>query len=389
MAIGADKSTPANGRPVVLQTLPHLGAGGVAEEAVEIAAALAASGATALTASAGGPRVADIEAAGARHFRLPLHSKNPARMWRNARTLGALAAAEKVDIVHAVSRAPAWSAEAAARRRGCAFVTTFYGTYSHRWRPKRAYNAVMARGDRIIAVSEHIRDYIRSVYSPPDERIRLIPIGVDTARFDPARVAPGRAAALRESWGLAGRGPLIALPGRLTRWKGQAVLIEALARLGDRDFVCALIGDDQGRKRYRAELEALIARCGLGGRVRLAGPCADMPAAYAAADIVVSASIEPEASGKVVVEAQAMARPVIAPDHGGARDTVRDGETGWLVPPGDAEALAAALARALDAPALRAGVGAAARRRMAADFSVGAMCENTLAVYNALMSERR
>lgn len=378
------RETGAGAPPVVLQVLPHLGAGGVPQGAVEIAAALASAGAAPLVASAGGPRVAEIEAAGARHVRLPLASKNPARMWRNARALAALAAAHGVDIVHARSRAPAWSAEAAARRAGCRFVTTFHGTYGHRGRLKRAYNAVMARGDPVIAVSDHIARHVRAVYGAPPERIRTIPRGVDAARFDPAAVAPRRLAALRAAWGLEGEGPLIVLPGRVARWKGQAVLVEALARLARRDVRCALVGDDQGRRRYRAELEAAIARHGLGSRVRLVGSCADMPAACALADVVAAPSVEPEAFGRVAVEAQAMARPVVASDHGGARETVRHGETGWLVPPGDADALAAALARALESPGRRAAMGAAARAHVRKHFTAEAMRRATLALYDSL-----
>ncbi len=373
--------------PVVLQVLPHLGAGGVAQGAIEIAAALAAAGATALVASSGGPRLAELQAAGARHIALPLDSKNPARLWRNARALAGVIRSQRVDIVHARSRAPAWSAEAAARRSERRFVTTFHGTYGHRGPLKRAWNAVMARGDRVIAISEHIARHLHAVYGVPPERIRIIPRGVDTVRFDLGAVAPARTAALRNSWRLDGDGPLILLPGRLTRWKGQAVLIAALARLRHREMRCVLVGDDQGRGRYRAELETSIARYGLAERVRLVGPCADMPAACALADLVVSASTEPEAFGRVAAEAQAMARPIIASDHGGSRETVRHGETGWLVPPNDPGALAAALDRALDAPERWAAMGAAGRRHVLSRFTADAMCRATLALYDSLAGD--
>ncbi len=381
------RATAGAGGPVVLQVLPHMGAGGVAEGAVEIAAALTEAGATALIASAGGPRAAEAEAAGARHITLPAHSKNPLRMWRNARVLRRIIAAHAVDIVHARSRAPAWSAEAAARASGRPFVTTFHGTYGHGWRVKRAYNAVMTRGDRVIAVSEHIAQHIRAVYGAPEGRICVIPRGVDPARFDPEAVTPARRAALRAKWGF-DAGPLLMLPGRITRWKGQAVLIAAMARLQYRNAQCALVGDDQGRSAYRAELEALIARYGLGGRVRMVGPCSDMPAAYAAADLVVSASTEPEAFGRVAIEAQAMARPVVASAHGGSLETVSDGETGWLVPPDDAPALAALLDRVLAAPERWPAVGAAGRRRVLTRFTAAAMRRATLALYETLLSKR-
>ena len=373
--------------PTVLQVLPHLGAGGAPRGAVDVARGLAAAGGGALVASAGGPLEAELAAAGARHFRLPLESKNPLVMRRNARALAELAAAHGAAIVHARSRAPAWSAEAAARRLGLPFVTTFHGTYGHRGPLKRAYNAVMARGDRVIAVSEHIARHARRVYGAPAERIRVVHRGVDTARFDPAAVSPARAAALRAAWRLDGDGPLILLPGRLARWKGQDVAIAALARLGGAAR-CALVGDDQGRRRYRAELEAAIARFGLAGRVRLAGPCADMPAAYALADLAVSASTAPEAFGRVAAEAMAMARPAVATAHGGSLETVADGETGWLAPPGDPGALAAALARALAARDSWPAMGAAGRARVLARFAVEKMVRETLAVYGELSGGR-
>ena len=371
--------------PTVLQVLPHLGAGGAVEGAVQVARALVAAGGTALVASAGGPRVAELEAAGARHIALPLDSKNPLRMWRNASALARLAAACGADMVHARSRAPAWSAEAAARRLRLRFVTTFHGVYGHRGAAKRAYNAVMTRGDRVIAISEHVARHLREVYGAPPARIRVIHRGVDMARFDAAAVTPARKAALRAAWGLGGaRAPLVMLPGRLTRWKGQAVLIEALARLERRDVRCVLVGDDQGRRRFRAELEAAIARHGLAERVRLVGPCADLPAAYALADLTVAPSTTPEAFGRVPVEAQATGCPVIASDHGGARETVRHGETGWLVAPGDAAALAAALATALAAPERRAAFGAAGRAHARARFTAETMNSATLALYESL-----
>jgi glycosyltransferase involved in cell wall biosynthesis len=396
--IGKCSSTIARARgtapraPAVLQVLPHMGAGGVAQGVVEVAGALGKAGFRAVVASAGGPGVAELEAAGATHLTLPLASKNPARIWRNARHLAAAIRAFGIDIVHARSRAPAWSAALAARRTGARFMTTFHGTYGHGNALKRRYNAVMAAGEVVIAISEHIARHVAATYGTDPARIRVIHRGVDARRFDPAAVAPARIEALRRSWGIAGDAPVVMLPGRLTRWKGQLVLVAAMAQLTRGDAVCVLVGDAQGRERYRSELEATIARLGLEGRVRMPGACADMPAACRAADLVVSASTDPEAFGRVLVEAQAMARPVIATAHGGALETVAEGETGWLVPPGDPAALAAALERALalDADA-RARMGAAGRARVLDRFTTEAMCAATLAVYRELLvsAERR
>jgi glycosyltransferase involved in cell wall biosynthesis len=380
----SDRSKPTR-RPAVLQVLPQMGAGGVPRGTIEVAGALACAGWGALVASAGGPGVAELEAAGATHLVLPLETKSPLAMWRNAGRLARLITAH-VDLVHARSRAPAWSALAAARRCRVPFVTTFHGTYGHGSALKRRYNAVMTKGDAVIAISGHIAEHIRTVYGVDEERMHIVHRGVDTARFDARAVAPERVAALRHVWGVPDGLPVVLLPGRLTRWKGQAVLIEAVARLARRDLCTLVVGDAQGREGYRAELEALIARHGLGRTVRIAGATADMPAAYLAADVVVSASTEPEAFGRVAVEAQAMGRPVIATAHGGALETVADGETGWLVAPGDAAALARAIERvlALD-PAARARIGAAGVERVRRRFTTAAMCAGTLAVYRALL----
>jgi glycosyltransferase involved in cell wall biosynthesis len=358
----------------------------VARGTIEVAGALAGAGWGALVASAGGPGVAELEAAGATHIALPLEAKNPLAMRRNAGRLARLIAAHGVDLVHARSRAPAWSALAAARRSRVRFVTTFHGTYGHRSSLKRLYNSVMTKGDAVIAISGYIAEHIASVYGIGDGRVRVVHRGVDIARFDSRAVAPERMTALRQEWGVPDRAPVVMLPGRLTRWKGHAVLIEAVARLGRREVWTLLVGAAQGREGYRGELEALIARHCLGQTVRIAGATDDMPAAYLVADVVVSASTDPEAFGRVAVEAQAMGRPVIATAHGGALETVADGETGWLVAPGDAAALAGAIDRALSLePAARARIGAAGVEHVRRRFTTEAMCAGTLAVYRSLL----
>ncbi|WP_340643625.1 glycosyltransferase family 4 protein [Roseococcus suduntuyensis] len=366
----------------ILQVLPALEAGGVERGTLEIAAALVAAGQRAVVASAGGRLVPALEALGARHVMLPLATKSPWGIWRNAARLTALIAAEGVSLVHARSRAPAWSALWAARRAGLPFVTTYHATYSENFPGKRAYNAVMAKGDRVIAISHHIADHIRARHGVAEDRLRIIPRGADLSLFDPARVDPSRAAALRAGWGVPEGASLILLPGRLTRWKGQAVLVEALARLPGAHAVLA--GDAQGREGFVAELRALADRLGVADRTHVVGHVADMPAALLAADVVVHASVQPEGFGRTVVEAQAMGRPVIASDLGAPRETVAQGVTGWRVPPGDAAALADAIAHvlALDAAAL-ARLGRAAR---AAAPSVAAMQAATLAVYSEMLA---
>lgn len=366
----------------LLQVLPALDAGGVERGVLEIAEAEVAAGHRALVASAGGRLLPELEALGARHVALPLAAKSPIEIWRNAGRLAALIRAEGVALVHARSRAPAWSALLAARRAGVPFVTTYHAAYSEGFPGKRLYNSVMARGDRVIAISRHIADLVRARHGVGEDRLRIIPRGADPRRFDPAAVAPARALALRAAWGVPAEAPLILLPGRLTRWKGQGVLVAALARLPGAHAVLA--GDAQGRAGYVAELRAEAARLGVAERVHLPGHVADMPAALRAADVVVHASTAPEGFGRTVVEAQMMGRPVVATDLGGPRETVRHGETGWLVPPGDAAALAAALAEVLALPPeARARLGAAAR---AAAPTTAAMQAATLAVYSELLS---
>ncbi|MBI4183502.1 MAG: glycosyltransferase family 4 protein [Proteobacteria bacterium] len=380
---------PPSGGPVILQVLPRLETGGVERGTVDIAEAIGRAGGTALVASAGGPMVHELDRAGAEHVALPLDRKGPLAIRANAGRLARIVRERGVHVVHARSRAPAWSAFLAARRTGCRFVTTFHATYGAGTALKRWYNSIMGRGERVIAISEFIAAHAMRIYGIPRERIRVIHRGVDVSRFDPERVGPERLVRLADAWRLPDGVNIITLPGRLTRWKGQAVAIEAVARLGRPDVVCLLVGADQGRTGYRKELEALILKHGLGGRVHVVDHCDDMAAAYMMSDVVVSASLDPEGFGRVIAEAQAMGRVVVATDHGAAREIVVPG-TGWLAPPGDAAALAVALERALalDAGA-RAEIAARAIANVRARFTKPQMCEKTLAVYDELLFGER
>jgi glycosyltransferase involved in cell wall biosynthesis len=374
------------GRPVVLQVLPRLVAGGAERGAVDVAVALAEAGGTSLVASEGGPMEYELQRAGIAHLKLPLASKNPLVMYRNVGRLVRLIEAHDVDIVHARSRAPAWSAAAAVKRTGRHFVTTFHGAYEARGLLKRRYNAIMVKGERVIANSEFIARHIRETYKVDPARVRMIRRGVDLERFHPERASAERVIQLANRWRLPDGVPVVMLPGRLTRWKGHAVLIEALTRLRDLELLCVIVGSGRGRGAYRAELERLIARHGLASRVFLPGHCDDMPAAYMLADVVVSASIHPEAFGRVVSEAQAMGCPVVASDHGGTREQILGNRTAFLFPPGDAGALADRIreALALDAPA-REHLAAEARAHITANFDKRHMCAATLALYREVL----
>ena len=373
----------------ILQVLPALNTGGVERGTLEMATAIAKAGGVSLVASAGGRLVGAIEAAGGHHITLPLATKSPIAIWRNAARLTEIAASERIALIHARSRAPAWSAWLAARRAATRFVTTYHGAYAENFPGKRAYNSVMARGERVIAISDFIAARILDRYPIEPWRLRVIPRGVDPGIFDPRIFdqAPhaARRKALAEAWAIGEGRPVILLPGRLSPWKGHAVAIAALARLASPDPVLVFAGGDPASRLARA-LGREAERRGLSARVRFAGDCADMPAAYALADIVVNPSTRPEAFGRTVIEAQAMARPVIAADHGGAAETIREGETGWRVPPNDAAALAAALARVLAlTPEERAAHGARAREAVLARYTTAAMQAATLAVYAELL----
>jgi glycosyltransferase involved in cell wall biosynthesis len=389
-ADGEPAGATAKGRPVVLQVLPALVTGGAERGAIDMAAALHQAGGTPLVASAGGPMARELERWRVPHFTLPLESKNPAVMLRNVDRLSRIIREHDVDIVHARSRAPAWSALGAARRTGVPFMTTFHAPYNFNGKLKRFYNSVMAKGDRVIAISEFIRDHILASYEIDPARIRVIHRGIDINNFSPDRVSPERVIQLAKAWRLPDGHKVVMLPGRLTRWKGQTVLIDALAKLGRRDILCLMVGSDQGRTGYRQELEEQTRRLGLEGVVRLVDHCNDMPAAYMLADVVVSASSDPEAFGRVIVEAQAMGRPVIVTNHGAVRETVIAGETAWAVPPNDADALAEALADALSLDAgQRAVLGDRAMAYVNARFTKDRMCADTLAVYDELMAEKK
>lgn len=387
-----DPDTPQDGGEAlesskVLQVLPALGKGGVERGTIDIARHLVAEGWQALVASAGGPGAATLEAVGARTLHLPLKSKSPLAIRANIGRLEELIRAEGVDLVHARSRAPAWSAYYAARRCGVPFVTTCHGVYSgsRHWL-KHYYNAVMAKGDRVIAPSEYVAEHLREHYAVGADRLRVVPRGVDLEAFDPEAVSEERAARLARQWRIEPGKKVIMLPGRITRIKGHLVLLQAIERLARTDFVCLLVGGLEAPGRYVSELEKRIRARGQGETARLVGACEDMPAAFALADIVVVPSIGPETFGRVSVEAQAMGKPVIVTNIGGLGETVMPASTGWLIPPDDPVELAWALERALALEAdVRLRLAARARAYVQKNFSAKAMGARTLAVYRELL----
>ena len=390
---------PLTGK-TVLQIIPALNAGGAERTTIDIAGALAEVGARALVATEGGRMVGELQARGGLWIPFQAGTKNPLRIWANGRRLARLMREEKVDLIHARSRAPAWSAMLAAQQTGKPFVTTYHGAYAQKSEWKKRYNSVMARGDVVIANSHFTATRIIETWPEAIARVRVVHRGTDLSAFVPAAVGVERVEALRRAWGVPPHQRIILLAGRLTGWKGQRIQIEAAARLRDAgidDVVHVLAGDPQGRDGYVAELDTMIAERGLGTIVRRVGHCSDMPAAFLAAAIATVPSVEPEAFGRIAAEAQAMGCPVIVSDIGAAPETVlappdvpAGQRTGWRVPAGDAAALADALGEALNMGAsARDALSARARAHVEAHFSLPVMTRATLAIYAELIRQRR
>lgn len=378
----------------LLQVVPELETGGAEQSTIDVAQAVVRAGGTALVATRGGRMVARLEADGGRLAQMPVQTKNPLVMLGNAARLVALIRQEKVSLVHARSRAPAFSALWAAKTTGTPFVATYHGVYKAQSGLKRWYNAIMTRGDLVIANSDYTRDHVLAEHHVDPDRLVTIPRGIDLDRFDPTFVTPNRIDALRAAWGLNPHDhrTQILLAGRVTRIKGHLMIVEAARRLaaeGRHDFQILFAGDHQGRTGYAAEVQAAIETAGLGDAVKLVGHCDDMPAAYLLAAFAVLPTQVPESFGRAAVEPQAMGRPVIASNHGGVTETVLDGVTGWLAPVSDAGAWAEALARAIDVgPGRRMEMGEVGKKRARQLYSADAMCAQTLAAYERLLETR-
>lgn len=378
--------------PTILQIVPALDSGGAERTTIDISRALKEAGWTALVATRGGRLALELADAGGELIRMRVDSKSPRRIWANAAALAQLIRERSISLVHVRSRAPAWSALLAARRCGIPLVTTYHGIYQARTPWKRWYNSVMAKGDVVIANSQWTAEHVRKAHAP--KRLITIPRGIDLAYFDPEKVSPERVGAIRARWRLNPHERLVLLPGRLSRWKGQHVLLSALDHLQNSnrlpdDVRVIMAGDAPRRDTYREQLKDAIVRHDLYGVASVEDHVDDMAAAYLAADIVISASTDPEAFGRVPPEAAAMKKPVIATDHGGARETVLNGASGLLVIPGNVTQLSDALAELLGkSPAERSAMGERGREHVARNFSLERMCADTLSVYRELLKGR-
>ncbi|MBL4618384.1 MAG: glycosyltransferase family 4 protein [Robiginitomaculum sp.] len=377
----------------IVQIIPELAAGGAERTTLDISRAIIASGGSSLVLTKGGRLVEELQADGAAFYSLPLDSKNPLIMWKNITAIAEQTKKFGGEIIHARSRAPAWSALAAVRRLNLPFVTTYHGTYNSSSILKTKYNSIMTKGDLVIANSNFVAAHIAKTHNIDPKKIRVIPRGIDLDGLRPEAISKKRKLQVSSRLDIALNKdiPLILMPGRLTRWKGQLVMVKAMDILRQRGIAAHLVmpGDAQGRDDYKTELQNRIADLGLEKAICLPGHITDMAAAYSISNIVVSASIEPEAFGRVAVEGQAAAKPVIATAHGGSLETVQDKNTGLLVEAADPTAMADALQTILSLTKNQQEEwGKKGQKWVSQQYSREQMCASTLAVYQEVLQQR-
>ena len=409
-SLSAPAGSPANTRPVVeaqdplLQTnkslavlivVPTLDGGAADAGAVELVRILSRASHRVTVVSRAGRLVPEVTAAGGEFVALDVSSNNPVFMLRNAIILTRLARERRCGIIHAFGRAGAWSAFIAARLRRVPFVTSWYKGFREQNIFKRWYNSIMARGDRVIASSEQIAQLINDRYGTAWDKIAVVPCSVDLFRFDPESVTRDRIDVIRSAWGIKRDTKVILITGRILRRKGHHVVVKAVKRLkemGLKDFLCVFVGEDRGRTRYTGELWDLVLTTGTMDVIRMAAPVADLPAAYAAASVVVSAAVQPEGVQRALLEAQAMARPVIVSDLAAGTDVVLTAPAvpesriaGFRFPSGDDAALAAILLRLFSMPEPnRATIGRRGRDWVLDHFNDEIVAEQTLRVYGQI-----
>jgi len=379
----------------VLIVVPTLDGGAADAGAVELVRLLRQAGNHAVVASRVGRLVADVTAAGAEFLPLDVASNNPIVILRSAFALARIARDRQCDVIHALGRAGAWSAYVAARMCGIPLVTSWYKGFREQNMLKHLYNGIMARGARVIAVSEQIAQLINDRYGTPWEKIAVVPCSIDFERFDPAKVAPERVEAARNSWGVKPETKVILIAGRILRRKGHHVVVRAvqrLKRMGLKNFLCVFVGEDRGRTHYTGELWDQVLATGTMDVIRMAAPVSDMPAAYAAACVVVSGAVQPEGVQRAILEAQAMARPVIVSDLAAGPDVVltvpgvpESRITGLRFHSGDDAALAAALLRLFSLTEYdRRAIGTRGREWVLDHFNGPAVAEQTLRLYGEI-----
>lgn len=388
-------STAPSSPATVLIAVPKIESGAADEGAVELARILVGAGHRAIIASAGGRLEGELAEIGAELVRLNTASRNPAVIMRNAIALARLVHARGCDVVHALGRAPGWSAWMAARTCRVPFLTTWFTGFREQNAAKRFYNSVMARGDRVISVSDQIAEQIADSHRVPWERISVIHRSVDTTQYQPADVGADRVDAVRQAWGVKPDTRVVLIAGRMLRRKGHHVVVHAVRRLKDmglKNFLFVFTGEDPGHSRYSGELWDLMLATGTTDVIRIAGPVGDRAASYAAATLVLAAAIQLEGLQRAILEAMAMARPVIVSDLAAGPDAVlsppavpEDRMTGLRFTAGDDAALAAAVIRLLSySDAARDAIGRRGRDWVLAHFDRRTVSEQTLALYAAL-----
>jgi len=374
---------------VIMQVLPELDMGGVERGTIEMATALKKAGIENIVVSAGGKLTAQLARLKVPHITLPVQTKNPFKILVNAYRLAKVVRQYHVGLMHVRSRAPAYSVALASRLTGVPFIATFHGVYGHQGALKRWYNSIMTKGKLIITVSDYVRQHVMKTYHVPESKIRLIHRGADTDYFDANTVKVYQIENFIKQYGIDLNGPIVTLVGRLTRWKGQLVLLKALQQL-DGPLTCLLVGSAQGREKYVNELKEEMKKLPETIQVYMITDSPDMPLVYALSNVVVNASLDPEAFGRVIPEAQSMGCLVIGTAHGGAAETIADGETGFLVPPGDAKALANKIKEVLALPKKeKEAIQTAAMRSVRDNFSTEKMCAKTLAVYQEVLHDNK
>ena len=378
----------------VLQVIPKLGYGGAETGCYDIAHYLPENGCKSFIVTSGGELLKFVDKKKVKVFRLPVQSKNPILILVNTIILTFIILINNISIVHARSRAPAWSCLIASKITSRKFVTTFHGTYNFKSNLKKLYNSVMVRSDLIIAGSNFIFSHIKENYSNylnQKKKLLVVFRGINVDYFDPTTKLETEEKKLLKQWEIEKDKKIILLPGRLTTWKGQEVFIEAInlvnIELGYEAFYAVILGSDQGRDLYKKKLIRLSEQYRLTKQLRFIDHCKDMALAYKVSDIIVSASIEPEAFGRVAVEAQSMEKPIIASNIGGSNETVIDGKTGYLFEAGNAKSLSQKLLKTLtiDGTQLNS-IGIEGRKNIVQKFNVEKMCFSTYSEYKRLIN---
>jgi len=378
----------------VLQVIPRLGYGGAETGCYDIAHYLAEKDCGSFIATSGGQLLKFIKKNKVTVFRLPIHSKNPILIILNAIILTILILVNNINIVHARSRAPAWSCYFACLLTRRNFITTFHGTYNFKDNLKKFYNSIMLRSKLTIAGSNFIFEHINknyNIYLNRKKKLRVIYRGINTEYFNKKNISILKQEKLKSEWQISPNKFVILMPGRLTSWKGQEKLIEALNILiqdhNNSNFQAVILGSDQGRTVYKKKLINLVQRYSLSKKIKFINHCKEMPLAYSLADVVISASIKPEAFGRVSVEAQSMSKPIIASDIGGSKETILKGKSGFLYKYDDPRELAENIntVMKLDQDVLNS-IGNEGRKNITKKFDVEAMCDSTLREYKKLLN---